>query len=108
MKIVQFHQTALSRQVGEAVQIQRRGIVLNSKSEYNRCSIARLSLEQDENKTWEQEDRGCEEDLNMDWTSKLLEKRDSTDSERDHQPGRAGRGREKRKRARKARKGGMN
>ena len=32
MKVVGFHRTALSRQVGEAVRIMRRGLVLNSKS----------------------------------------------------------------------------
>ena len=52
MKVVQFHRTALSTQVGESIRIQKRGsmggMVLNSMSEYNRCSIARLSLEQKE------------------------------------------------------------
>ena len=47
MKAVQFHRSALSRQVvGEAVRIHRRGLALNSKIEYNGCSISRLSLEQ--------------------------------------------------------------
>ena len=34
MKVVKFHRTALSRQ--EAIRIQKRGMVLNSKGEYNR------------------------------------------------------------------------
>ena len=44
MKVVGYHATALSRQVGEAVRIGRRGggSLLNSKSEFNRCSIVRL------------------------------------------------------------------
>ena len=69
MKIVHFHRSALSRQVGEAIRIFKRGgAVLNSKTEYNRCSITRLSLEQAEK---EQEPMG-EEDLTTDWSEKLL------------------------------------
>ena len=51
MKVVNFYRTALSRQVGEAVRIHKRGLVLNSKSEYSRCSISRLSLDQQEHGT---------------------------------------------------------
>ena len=44
-KVVKYHKTALSRQVGEAVRLRRRGeYVLNSKGEYNRCQIQRLTL----------------------------------------------------------------
>ena len=40
-----YYRTALSRQVGEAVRIRRRGeAILNSRSEFNRCLITRLSL----------------------------------------------------------------
>ena len=45
MRVVRFYKTALSRQVGEAVRIQRRGgqgAILNSKSEYDRCRLPRL------------------------------------------------------------------
>ena len=51
MKVLNFYRTALSRQVGEAVRIHKRGLVLNSKSEYSRCSISRLSLDQQEHGT---------------------------------------------------------
>ena len=45
MKVVKAHLTALTRQVHEAVLIQRRrGKILNSKSEYNRCQLPRLSV----------------------------------------------------------------
>ena len=46
IKVVGFHKTALSRQIGEAVRILRRGTgsVLNNKSEFSRCKIARLTL----------------------------------------------------------------
>ena len=46
LRPVRFHQTALTRQIHEAVRIQRWGedVVLNSKGEYNRCKISRLTL----------------------------------------------------------------
>ena len=49
MRVVRSYKTALSRQIGEAVRIRRRGgagLILNSKSEYNRCKIPRLVLEE--------------------------------------------------------------
>ena len=49
MRVVRNFKTALSRQIGEAVRIRRRGgagMILNSKSEYNRCKIPRLVLEE--------------------------------------------------------------
>ena len=57
------HQSALSRQVSEAVRIRRRGgigNILDSKSEYNRCHIARLRVEDE----GEQEER--EQDIRKD------------------------------------------
>ena len=46
LRPVKFYRTALGRQVGEAVRIRRRGEenLLNSKAEFNRCKITRLSL----------------------------------------------------------------
>ena len=46
LKPVMFHQTALSRQISEAVRIERWGedLVLNSKTEFNRCRISRLTI----------------------------------------------------------------
>ena len=81
MKVVQFCRSALSRQVGEAVRIKNRGMVLNSKSEYNRCSISRLSLDQEheyEGKHDGKEVKG-EEDATIDWTAKMLERRNKVD-----------------------------
>ena len=49
-KIVQTFQDCLTRQVSEAVRINLRGDVLNSKSEFSRCSIARLVVDKPE---WE-------------------------------------------------------
>ena len=57
MRVVGSHQSALSGQVSEAVRIRRRGgigNILNSKSEYNRCHIARLRVEDE----GEQEEEG--------------------------------------------------
>ena len=34
MKVVKFYKTALSQQVRETIRIAKRGLVLNSKSEY--------------------------------------------------------------------------
>ena len=72
MKIIGFHRSALSRQVGEAVRIMKRASVLNSKSEYSRCKITRLSLE---NSSEEQEVEKGEKVDHTDWTTGLLERR---------------------------------
>ena len=68
MRVVKFHDRALSRQIGEAVRIRRRGaLVLNSRSEYNRCSIQRLSLPQEDQKT------GCNMDMGKEGDDKRLD-----------------------------------
>ena len=49
-KVVSHHRTALNRQVREAIRIGRRGgagRILNSKSEFNRCHIPRLVVEEE-------------------------------------------------------------
>ena len=51
MKVVSFHKSALSRQAAEAVRIRRRGgegSILNSKAEFNRSYIPRLTLVEEE------------------------------------------------------------
>ena len=56
---VQFFKSALQRQVGEAVRICRRGgeaMILNSKSEYNRCRIPRLVVEEMDTEALKQEE----------------------------------------------------
>ena len=61
MRVVGYYKSALSRQIGEAVRIGRRGgagMVLNSKSEFNRCRIPRLIIEEiDEEQIREEEVR---------------------------------------------------
>ena len=48
-KIVGNYRTALTRQITEAVRIRNRGkSVLNSKGEYDRCRIHRLTIGTDE------------------------------------------------------------
>ena len=46
MRSLKFHKSAFERQIHEAVAIQshREDILMNSKSEYNRCSVPRLSV----------------------------------------------------------------
>ena len=46
LRAIGYMRTALSRQIAEAVRIQHWGedIVLNSKTEFNRCRIGRLTL----------------------------------------------------------------
>ena len=61
MRTVKYYRTALSRQIGEAVRIARRGgagAILNSKSEFDRCHIPRLVLEEiDEEESKKQEEQ---------------------------------------------------
>ena len=59
MRVVGSHPSALSRQISGEVR-GGLGSILNSKSEYNRCHIARLRLEEEE----EQEKR--EQEMNKD------------------------------------------
>ena len=46
MKVLRFHKTSFGRQIFESVLIQENRFhnLLNSKSEYNRCAIPRLTL----------------------------------------------------------------
>ena len=47
--MVGSYQDAMTRQIAEAVRIDLRGEdVLNSKSEYSRCKIPRLVIDQDD------------------------------------------------------------
>ena len=51
MRTLTTPQTALARQVAEAVRIRRRGregAILNSRGEFNRCYIPRLKVEEEE------------------------------------------------------------
>ena len=51
LRVVGSYQTALPRQVSEAVRIRRRGgegSILNSHAEHNRCHIPRLRVEEEE------------------------------------------------------------
>ena len=49
VEVVGSYQDAMTRQIAEAVRIDLRGEhVLNSKSEYSRCRIPRLVIDQDD------------------------------------------------------------
>ena len=62
-KMVGKFKTALTRQVTEAVTIRRRGIMaLNSKSEYDRCKIHRLTVGEEQEGTNFEEQEGCTPD----------------------------------------------
>ena len=75
MKVVKYYRNALSRQVGDAIRIQRRGLTLNSKGEYNRCKITRLMLGNEELDL--DTDKG--ETVVEDNADRLLEHRDRRD-----------------------------
>ena len=48
-KLVSSFRDALTRQVSEAVRIEQMGLgVLNSKSEYSRCGLPRISIDVEE------------------------------------------------------------
>ena len=47
--IVRAFKDCLPRQLTEVIKIGRRKEVFNSKTEYNRCKIARLTIENSEN-----------------------------------------------------------
>ena len=63
MKVVQYHRSALSRQVGEAIRIHRRGLTLSSEGGYNRSALTRLTLVEEEEEIAEGWDSGIENDV---------------------------------------------
>ena len=83
-KVISQHRTALNRQ-REAARTRRRGKILNSKAEFNRCHIPRLVVEvEDEDtrkKRLDQEKKDKEEieqildNMNLRWEErKTMEK----------------------------------
>ena len=92
MRVVRFYKTALSRQIGEAVRIRRRGgegSILNSRAEFDRCKIPRLVVEEQEQETVnaveEQERLETQETQELldeqmkDWGSKKIREREQLD-----------------------------
>ena len=71
------------RQISEAVQIRGRGkLALNSKGEYDRCKIHRLTIEnQEENLTFWKEDEGGNNVAGREGEQQLLENRIRMDRE---------------------------
>ena len=90
MRVVGSKRTALERQISEAVRIRRRGgagSILNSKTEYNRCHIPRLRVEdEEETKKREDEQNLIEEqieiELDMEQATWELERTKERDRER--------------------------
>ena len=69
-RIVETPRNALSRQIGEAVKISRRGgegAILNAKGEYNRCHITRLTLGEEEDPPGRKQDEGGEGEESTSW-----------------------------------------
>ena len=57
-RIIRSFQDPLTRQLAEAVRIERSGEgILNSKSEFNRCRIPRLKINLEEWGIWKKEDK---------------------------------------------------
>ena len=55
-KVVGSFRSALSRQIYEAVRMKNRGILaLNSKGEYDRCRIHRLTVEEHQKSNWQEQ-----------------------------------------------------
>ena len=89
MRAVSYHKSALTRQVGEAVRIGRRGgagQILNSKSEYDRCRIPRLVVaEIEEEEILKKEEQELEitraniEEQAMVWSNRKYEERREED-----------------------------
>ena len=73
-KLISNHKTPLSRQIREAVRIRRRGgasAILNSRSEFNRCHIPRLVVEEEEEGA--RQERRYREQLEKDELCKEME-----------------------------------
>ena len=71
MRIIKTHRSAFNRQISESVEIQNQKkdhVILNSKSEYNRCALPRLTARVGEEKfslleKRKREDKEAEKDL---------------------------------------------
>ena len=85
LRPIKFLNAPLTRQISEAVRIERMGedILLNSKGEYNRCTLGRLTIgevvednkEDNQISKLEEERRGAIEDNTKEWESSKLVKR---------------------------------
>ena len=79
IKVISSHRTALNRQVKEAIRIKKRGGaggVLNSKSEFNRCYIPRMVVEEEEESS--KKDRLAREQTEREEMVVALEQMDET------------------------------
>ena len=78
MRVVKRYTTAFERQIGESVHINNNlnenTILLNSKNEYNRCSIPRLKIDEDKSEEIERLKEEKEERELRGMLSRLREK----------------------------------
>ena len=89
MKVVKSHQSPLYRQIHEAIMIlKHESATLNSKGEYNRCQLPRLSVMMGEREVVKKKKEGDEE---------VCEDLDSTDPKRKQHPSMEIRKRKRRK-----------
>ena len=89
MKVVRCHMTAFSRQVHEAVIIHRNGAnqILNSKGEYNRCSLPRLKVMQGNRDTEKEDKEMTESELELEIRKLGWRKRWRRNEEKDQNQG---------------------
>ena len=84
-KVVGTFKSALSRQIFEAVRIRRRGTaVLNSRGEYNRSRIHRLTINKEEEQSnWGEQDSSGTERESMEFGERcLMDRRKQMDREK--------------------------
>jgi hypothetical protein len=90
IRVVRTCQDALSRQVGESVRIDLRGgNVLNSRTEYSRCRLPRLTIDREEWKTAKEKEKKVSEEDAATGVDELTEEELAwlTEEEAQWQPG---------------------
>ena len=71
-RVKKYFQNPLARQISEAVSIRRKGeVVLNSKGVYNRCTIPRLVVHQDNTKPTPPESVGQDKKEPVEWHGRV-------------------------------------
>merc|ERR1711954_410509 len=79
MRLIRTHKTAFNRQISESVEIQnqkKEHLILNSKSEYNRCALPRLTAKiGEESYGKKEEEKKVEQRIKVIRTKRNLEKK---------------------------------
>ena len=80
-KIINSFQDPLTRQLAESVRIDRRGSdILNSRSEYSRCRVPRLQIDQE---VWNLKEKDREKDKSRKENAKKDDENDSEQPEKE-------------------------